>query len=130
MSAFIVNQDTINQIVTALLHGDFPYTETKLEEIGLAGDPQQLGRAMMILNGDAVKQRYGDKIDTGCLPYRFRPIPVSEIQTFKSLECWLYQCTEGDVPDTKLYKIMSDFCHVYASRIIAKLPEYEFAYWG
>ena len=129
MSAFIVEQNTINRIVTVLGLAKYRYIEIQLTELGLAGNPGILGRAMLEMNVDAVNQRYGDNTNPLVLPYRYYPQPVSRIQGFKSLKCWLYQCTEGNVPQQKLFQVMETFCHFLAYEIIYSLPAYDNAEW-
>jgi hypothetical protein len=53
------------------------------------------------------------------------------MQVLKSLQCWLYQCNEGDVPTTELYGLFDTDVQMYLmDTIITKLPEYEEATWG
>ena len=108
---------------------DYRYIEIQLAELGLAGNPGKLGRAMLEMNVDAVNQRYGDNTNPLVLPYRYYPQPVSRIQGLKSLKCWLYQCTEGNVPQQKLFQVMEKFGHFLADEIIYSLPAYNNAEW-
>lgn len=55
-----------------------------------------------------------------------------QFQSYKSLQCWLYQCCEGDIPEvSKLYKFFDTVVirHM-ANSIITKTPAYEQAEWG
>jgi hypothetical protein len=125
-------------------------TETKFS----IEDPANLGLAMYNLNLKATGQRY-QEIDPnnlpGCYeagklsPYRFGLDPkslgtnqislstmtgaVDQLQAFKSLHCWLYQCSEGDVPETPLYKAFRDISNHWAQHIVASLPAYDKADW-
>jgi hypothetical protein len=38
------------------------------------------------------------------LNYRYTPAYGSKMQVLKSLQCWLYQCNEGDVANNPLYQ--------------------------
>ena len=50
-------------------------------------------------------------------------------QLLKSIQCYLYQCSEGNVPDTPIYKAMEKL-EVKLTRFIAcNQPEYEKAEW-
>lgn len=129
MSAFIVTQDTINRIVTTVTLSRFRFIEIELAELGLADHPGVLGRALLEMNVDAVNQRYGDNTNPLVLPYRWSPQPVNKIQGYKSLQCWLYQCSEGNVPQQKLFQVMERFGHLLADEIISALPAYENAEW-
>ena len=55
---------------------------------------------------------------------------IRDIQVLKSLQCFLYQCTEGTIPKRKLYKTLRDIERVLINDIISKLPEYDKAEWG
>jgi hypothetical protein len=140
MSAFIVADKTINNVVNWLEREIFHLSiiTHKLNELGLntgvAGWAEDLGQAMFQLNIKAVDARYGDgqaemfrKLD-----YRHQitePVPL--MQVLKSLQCWLYQCDEGNVPETELYGLFDTDVQLYLmDKIITALPEYEQAKWG
>ena len=129
MSAYIVEQQTINRAITALDSQDFAYVREELAGVGLGDSLQKLGRAMMAMNIDAVNQRYGDNTNPLVVPYRYYPQPVSLVQAYKSLSCWLYQCSEGNVPEQELYQIMCRYQATLVSNIIYTLPEWEEAEW-
>ena len=92
--------------------------------------PEKLARDMRALNESAVMDRYGEKDTVPAFKY-VQSNPTSPIQTLKSLRCWLYQCREGDVPESKLYKFFTeDFEKYLLERIVSDLPEYEKAEWA
>jgi hypothetical protein len=143
MSAFIVADNTINTIVNWLdnalaeAYGTITIRQ-KLQEMGfdasVAGWAERLGHAMFQLNVIAVDARYG-----GGEAKKFRPLDyryklthtVPLVQVLKSLQCWLYQCNEGDVPQTALYGLFDNDVQLYLmTEIINALPEYQNAYWG
>jgi hypothetical protein len=134
MSAFVVDDKTINRIAT-FLHDDYnnkTWTLHRLEEIGITTQ-EELGKAMFDLNVNAVNQRYGDgqAATFRSLDYQFTyELVLSTFQAVKSLKCWLYQCSEGDVPETPLYKIMDDYCNNVMYHIVSSNPQYERAAWG
>jgi hypothetical protein len=140
MSAFMVADKTINYIVNWLRREieRLPIISQKLKEAGfdtsVPGWAEKLGQAMFQLNTEAVNARYGNgqaekfrKLD-----YRFEHTEaVSLMQVLKSLQCWVYQCNEGDVPTTELYGLLDTDVQMYLmDTIITKLPEYEKANWG
>ena len=137
MSAFVVEDRTINEIV-GILWSDLDF-EGECGEI-LTGaqvepsdpDPELLAKTMFTLNVDAVNQRYGPNQakESRPLDFKWHWEKPSEIQALKSLHCFLYQCAEGDVPETRLYQALENFSHRLASRIISKLPEYDKARWS
>ena len=94
---------------------------------------------MFQLNIDGVNDRYGDgeakKFRT--LNYAYVPAQPTtiyhlstKIQVLKSLQCWLYQCTEGEVVKNPLYKFFQDIAQPHLmSSIICDLSEYRTAEW-
>jgi hypothetical protein len=140
MSAFLVGDKTINYIVNWLRREeDRLYLFTgKLQKLGFdtgkAGWAERLGYAMFQLNINAVNDRYGDGAAEKFrqLDYRFEHTDaVPLMQVLKSLQCWLYQCCEGDVPETKIYQFFDTDVRLYLmDAIITKLPEYQEAVWG
>lgn len=142
MSAFIVGDETINDVIAYLAWGNDPgrirsliLAETGCD-LGTDEGCAALGRMMFDLNCKAIDQRYGvgesqkQRDDTAA--YRFErttrvPKPV---QIYKSLQCWHYQCSEGDVPDTSLlYQTMTKVGDQLARLIVHALPAYEKARW-
>jgi hypothetical protein len=140
MSAFMVEDQTINTIVN-WLRTEIPnlsYIPYKLRDLGIdtfaPGWEEQLGQAMFELNIKGVEARYGtgEAASFRVLDYSYTPAPaVPLVQTLKSLQCWLCQCSEGDVPETKLYKLFDHDVQLYLmEKIIDTLPEYQQAVWG
>jgi hypothetical protein len=143
MSAFMVEDKTINSIVNWLdraLEETFGTTtiRQKLLDLGFdtskAGWAERLGYALFQLNIIAVDARYGSGEAK-----RFRPLDyhykltkgVPLVQVLKSLQCWLYQCNEGDVPEAALYGLFDTDVQLYLmTEIIDSLPEYQNAFWG
>jgi hypothetical protein len=140
MSAFMVEDTTINYVVNWLRRNidQFSLIPHKLKELGfdtsVQGWAEKLGQAMFQLNIKAVNARYGDgeAAEFRKLDYRFEHTEaVSLVQVLKSLRCWLYQCCEGDVPETKLYGLFDTDVRMYLmDKIITALPEYDQAEWG
>jgi hypothetical protein len=89
---------------------------------------------MFQLNIAGVDARYGsgEAVKFRKLDYRYHVTePVPLVQVLKSLQCWLYQCNEGAVPETELYKLFDADVQMYLmSKIIDTLPEYHKAEWG
>lgn len=87
---------------------------------------------MLDLNQLALGYRYGD--EELKLQYFYCDVSrlLSRIQLFKSLQCWMYQCTEGDIPEkSKLYKVFKHkiVSHLAVS-IVQSMPEYDEAEWA
>ena len=97
MSAFFVSENTIHDVITTL------------HPAWMTGDEMatDLGRQLIQMNIDAMQEGY--EIDAEELAeyqaardeYTFvESTDVSEAQLLKSLNCFVYQCAEGDVPKT------------------------------
>ena len=140
MSAYMVANETINRVVYWLY---FEITRSqwlkeKLEKasgIDTSGYAwtETLGEAMFQLNIAGVNDRYGDGEAKQFreLDYHYKPVHGSKIQVLKSLQCWLYQCSEGEVVTKPLYTFFHDVAEPHLmSSIIYDLPEYEAAEWG
>lgn len=140
MSAFVVADTTINRILEWLRRtDDYPryrnpwYKEeiAKAAEIGRSDEEfyVKLGQAMHNLNLDAVNDRYQE--NTTASEFRYARMPhATDIQALKSLQCWLYQCSEGNVPERPLYQAFELASGRLALDIVGRLKEYETAAWS
>lgn len=57
-------------------------------------------------------------------------IPISYYQLLKSIDCYIYQCSEGNVPESALYKAVDDIRAMLANWIIRNTIAYNAANWG
>lgn len=141
MSAFIVSNTTINRVLDHIAHHESAYLARdllrlypELDTIGArALDLGALGRAMLALNVDAFRQRYGERAEQGASAacFELRAVPGNTpVQAFKALQCWIYQCSEGNVPEHMLYKLLDGYLETMACGIVESLPDYETAKWG
>ncbi len=133
MSAFICSDNTINSI-TAGMNNKFYKEHVKLPESLKELTPEQIGEKLFELNLAGVYARYDD--DGGGLVttesgvetrYRYTMVPSPrKIQLLKSLRCLVYQCAEGDIPETsQLYKELELYSLELAYYIVRDLPEYD-----
>lgn len=139
MSAFLVEKKTINRILS-LVSSECRRSEFFRREVSRDLNVElsdcywrdKLGQKMWDLNQLALGYRYGDEKEV--LSYSFFDVSelVSRTQMFKSLRCWLYQCSEGEIPDKSvLYKVFSHEISLYlALKIVGELPEYDEAEWA
>ena len=140
MSAFMVEDQTINRVVTWLtreVKTQFSYIDriARKYEVDLVGEKwtEKLANAMFQLNCDGVNARYGEGEAEKFRPLNFTYKPEGDtfrVQVLKSLQCWMYQCNEGDVPQTKLYRFFEEVENYLALQIVMDLPEYDKAKWG
>lgn len=93
----MVSGDCINRVVFAMRAAKPEW---------LHHDPDLLGMCLLEMNRRALVARYGDNYAEAVEPYRYhepRHRPTLLVQVYKSLRCFLYQCSEGDMPDTTLF---------------------------
>jgi hypothetical protein len=101
-------------------------------------DRRSLADAMLAMNLDAFRQRYGTKTmledvaECVDLDARHRrPLDrLGKVQFFKSLQCFLYQCGEGNVPDRPLFKALQAVEDFLAPTVNQESPGYNAAIWG
>lgn len=151
MSSFIVDYKTINIIVSGLVEANnktdhYPGIShfTSLMHIqDTDGARDAFGQDMYSMNVEAVVQRYPDCVgnpnnmpgpvdeNNNHAPYKYRfELPPKTIQFYKSLSCFLYQCSEGNVPETPLYLALDKYNDALAHHIAYRHPEYDKTTWG
>ena len=101
MSAFLVEEKTLHKILSGLeyeLRQSRWLKEQCEKELQIDFFNSQwqthLGQKMWDLNQLALGYRYGDKPVK--LTYRYALNLCRPIHAFKALQCWLYQCMEGN----------------------------------
>jgi len=137
MSAFVVSDSTINAAVSWIddQRGSFSFISgTLLPGYDIKHDPEALGRLaadMFALNVDAVNARYNGGADPP-LDFKYAKdySAPNAVRAFKLLECWRYQCSEGDVPETPLYQLMDRIIGEIACEIVHATEAYDRAPWG
>ncbi len=144
MSAFVVSTETMDRVVNAICHvGKYGRVIESFAGIGTdaPGAGTEIGRRLFAMNIRAVRQRYGERArDTWTLDqhrtYRHTPLPsplpmsYSElIDAVKAMDCLAYQCAEGDVPRSRLFKELGAAIGLVSHYIICGGPEYDRAPW-
>lgn len=92
----MVSPDCIRRVVFAVHSAQPPRIDADL-----------LGMMLLEMNRRALVARYGDNSVAAVEPFRYSALPHHPhllVQVYKSLRCYLYQCSEGDVPDQPLYQ--------------------------
>lgn len=130
MSAFEVEKATIDKVVTMLYADKLSSTDcAQLDAVGLR---------LWEMNHLALKARYGADEPHGVkyehqVPkgyYSHNPPTLAvRCAMLKAANCFLYQCSEGDVPELALYCEVAKARHDLALAIVSDLPEYEAAPW-
>src|SRR5258708_27614180 len=85
------------------------------------------GHKLYGLNAEAVLQRYDRPEDVQ--EYRCAVVSPPLIQQLKSLSCLIYQCSEGNVPQTALYQSLVRRKIDLTNEIVCNSEEYDRADW-
>lgn len=93
-------------------------------------DFDRLAKELWDMNRKAVNYRYGDK-DTKDYSegFNWENGKLNKFQCLKSMNCLSYQCSEGNVPKTKLYQFLEKLIGLWGSFIINDLSEYKETRW-
>jgi len=128
MSAYVVEPETIGKIISGLQFNE----SRRIQNLGVAVDAQRrtLAENMFNMNVAAVCARYPqDKPERYTFEYVSGPIPT-KIGLIKALNCFLYQCSEGDIPEWGLFKELDHIRYSLCYEYVANTPEYDKAMWG
>ena len=136
MSAFMVSTKTIGRIL-AYIESDKGFSESWAERLLLeAGFPlhgsyQEQRECLRDLNRLGVVARYGphDDLPGTTETGYFAPVLSTRHQYLKSLDCFIYQCSEGDVPQNPLYQAIDKLGDALAHAIATECEEYSTAEW-
>jgi len=155
MSAFVVSDETMCRAVRALCSmGEYAAIIERVADIQTrrADSATQIGRELFAMNIAAVQARYPDTRanpagmpgpvnDNGdsiapelaasftCVTPQGR-LPFEELVSgYKALSCLIYQCSEGDIPETELFKELQRAQAYVGDAIIVQLPQYQAAPW-
>lgn len=146
MSAWMVSNETISKIANLIktynivgFNGfGFNFPE-ELEKKFKYKTAKEIFIELAEMNIESLKQRYPGHYEELIGEIEF--IPNADIwqsrekgityhyQLLKSLQCFTYQCCEGDVPESDLYKGIEKLADCVGYYIISKMPEYQAAEW-
>ena len=145
MSAYVVEDKTINRIVSWLYSvgsnngSRFYWCIQPLIDLGYKLDTQigckRLAEEMFTLNCDSIEQRYGEGSAEDFRPldfnYQFTGSGVTQHQLVKSLQCFNYQCCEGNIPEQNaLYDALDKVSARICKHIVSSSDAYEKAQWS
>jgi hypothetical protein len=142
MSAYIVEDHTINRIVTFVLndHGRrsmaFHWQRAGYDIVNDPEAAERLAVDLHLMNCDAVDTRYSKGTAAHdvqvCFQFKRAHCPSTvdpRFQIYKHAKCLRYQCTEGDVTERPLYLALEKFIAQLADCIIESLPQSSDAKW-
>ena len=134
MSSWIVSDTVINSVIELTQEFDFYDTlKSKLEILKFVDksgfvDWKKYGQALIGMNYEAVNQRYEEKEKSS--KFKLKKTEFEVYQKIKNLHCFNYQCSEGDVPETPLFKFVEELIHTVENGMIIRTQIYEEAKWG
>ena len=139
MSAFIVNNNVMAKVVTAILLNFDTFDGRSTARGALRAAPTdarkeagtQIGRKLFLMNRRALRARYGCGDHLRLPEFMFENwADATPVEQFKAIVCLLYRCCEGKVLNSPLYEELNGAAGELAQRILQDLPEYEQASWG
>ena len=144
MSAFFVEKETIDVVVSAMQKGaeddwEYPCPGKELGLLLNAGEQSQVGKMLWTLNADAVRYRYQDlsaeeiaeMIPDNVWAYEHAPRALhSRMEVYKRARALLYQCNEGTCNQTDIYQQLERWAGNLACLIVADTEEYQATSWA
>jgi len=139
MSSFMVNSNVMNKVVTAILLNRDTFDGESTCRVALLADPTdtqkeigtKIGRNLFLLNRRALRARYGCGEHLRVPEFIFEKwADASPVSQFKAISCLIYQCNEGEVPNSSLFGELNRIAAELAQAIVQELPEFDQASWG
>lgn len=140
MSAFVVNQKTFSEIYSGLKlwedskNGNNYLIASGIKKLLEGKQAEEIIDVLYRLNIRAVNQRYNDEAEENTTREELKKMcefnpHISRHQFLKSLECLHYQMSEGEVPETKSYKLVEQLISNICIAIAHSSDDYEQAHW-
>lgn len=145
MSAFIISEKCMRNIIYNLfwnhefknLTSIFRYNDYRPIDEHDHNDFHELANEFYLMNREAVKQRYNEPEDSDYIKipdykkidWTSNGTTLNKYQALMSMRCLRYQCTEGNVPESKLYNFLEQLIHNWMLYIMEEIPEYKQAEW-
>ncbi len=132
MSSFHVGNKKISYLACSLK--EFVATSDRknmllieTDEEGQHIETQDLARDLHRMNDRALIVRYDSSQEPAFKYSHTKACPMATAESmatfYQSLKCYLYQCAEGNLPDTALYRRLTKIKDSLANRIAAKSCE-------
>ncbi len=135
MSAFIVSMQTMQNVVNAVDMANRRYRNREYTFCGVdvrdSRDLVTVGNVLFNMNQEAVNQRYVEEDFAPEYVHRLHiPVTGKALAPYiKAMDCLIYQCTEGNVPDHAHYKQLVAVRGMLVDELLRGLPEYSNAKW-
>ena len=137
MSTYIVEADTLYRVINLITKIDYVSNSLRSIKDEAILTPQILFNKLNTLNRYAISQRYEAEKMTNKPSYKFNSKKYDEVcsktnqyQNFKSLQCFHYQCSEGEAMKADLYEALDKFERSFAIQIISSLKQYDQSTWS
>lgn len=137
MSAFIVSTETMQNAVNAIHMANTRYGSSEYTFCGVVVrnelDLATVGAVLFTLNHEAVNQRYaedGFAVEEYKHGRSVAPRTGSTLAPYiKSLDCLIYQCSEGDVPEHDHFLQLEAARRTLVDMLLSGLTEYANSPW-
>ena len=140
MSSFLVSKKGLeiltDGVYNAVRHNHICGKRVNYEGLNNYFKPshKNIFKELNYLNALALYERYGDEIDENMYDDNkdINEHPEYTIESFlKMLDCYTYQCCEGEAEDSELYKIMNTLSDIIGATYVDRNSKlYEEASWG
>lgn len=131
MSSYMVASTTIDRVVEGMHYACHYSNDKKLRDAVLRLDRTTLGGRLVALNARAMKHRYGKTIPRKEREYRYKDHPTTDgPQLVKSMLCFLYQCMEGNTPQSSLYRLVEQCMGIVAVNLVTSDQSFDELEWG
>lgn len=137
MSAWMFGNKLLSKLAHELVAENPMMLErcAKDKEKGYKSDAfvEDVARALYNMNRRAIVCRYGDPKRMGVQKFKFDMAyvePWTKIRLYKNIRCFLYQCSEGDVPKSALFGIIERIGYEVSGWVIGEMKEYDASPWG
>lgn len=135
MSSFMVTTTTMQHVVAGIFAGHRGKDTLALLFDGNYYHGQKgltdLGNALFAMNGLALHARYGMSDPAPAFRFDMGMLATPAlVEHYKAMQCFLYQCSEGNIPESSLFQAVDDAAGLLARRIVEQSAAYEDAPWG
>ena len=139
MSCWIVEPKSVKKIAEVInqtlshegMFGIYAPSKGPLAAEYIGMSVEEIYNKLYQMNIDAYDARYGEKDFIPKMPKQgyLGDAYLNIYQTLKTVECFLYQCCEGDVDTRESYKGVEQLANIIRRAIIGKSKEYQNAKW-
>ena len=136
MSSYIINNQTMDSIMQAINHdnmrmsSDLQSLMNRQKGNFLNEFKESLAEKFYRFNDAAVAYRYKDKLENPQDYYKIRAFDCSLAQSLRSLECLIYQCSEGQADDENIMQDMEQLRNSFIHILLESQADYKNATWG